>query len=358
MSLDTHPFAFQPWPADDGRASLFTGETNYQLMPFTSGNTYNAPYSMRDLPGAAFDAEFEALERFIQDQVRRRALANQRDGDWTTPTSNVVSPRETGLRTPSSITATGIPDNNNYASRPLDVDETGTHSFYDGSPTNEELLMLGGDTLRTSDLGSVAGFGITTPDEIYATSPNIPFVGASFPLEIASWPQESVDCVVDGETFEPMVIDDERFPGPGNTLSAPQSRKSAQNLSKRRMSNTPESTLSLALASSFPSLQQATVHQSTADDCADSHKRRKTSHGKSISTQNHIVTTELPWQRGVEVPQETSQSAFHTFSISGGPVEQKQRKPLSLRRLKELNQVRKQKACLRCRRHKVRVGTN
>jgi hypothetical protein len=108
MSSDSHSHAhaFLPIPEDDGRALFSTAESGSQPTSTMGGDTYNKSYVGWDMPGTAFDMEFEALDSYTQNGPEMAALPTDLWSDWTylppdiegTPlaTFAAFNPRRTG----------------------------------------------------------------------------------------------------------------------------------------------------------------------------------------------------------------------------------------------------------------------
>ena len=106
----------------------------------------------------------------------------------------------------------------------------------------------------------------------------------------------------------------------------------------------------------YPFMRQECLQQLESNQGPGRYPEHDVDRMDTIMHENHIVTNELPWEKGRLVPAQASQPAFHTFTINGEPVEQTTRKPCSELRLKQIKEMRKLRSCLRCQRDKKRVS--
>lgn len=323
MSSDPPVSAFWPMLDDDEEALLFAGDRGCQLTSMKAVDAYNSSHSEWKTPGTEFDMELETLDLCLPNGSNTQAWADEMWGDWVNGPQDLdfLQPNSRLVCDPTGASGAMY----DISSDPLlmDVVEPSTLSLGGSAPPSNSIMPNDNswalrptqddpaEASMASRQGNTAVPTDMTTDQASTMSPYWPFIPFHYPLPGASWPHM-------GNFLE----DDVPFP----------------------------------MSTSTPFAQQRNDQRSPLHNDERRHKRRKMNGKDSIATQNHIITNELPWQKGAKMPASSSQSAFHTFSLSGQPVRERTRKPVTKGQRAKVNEMRKVSACLNCRQAKLAVS--
>jgi hypothetical protein len=160
------------------------------------------------------------------------------------------------------------------------------------------------------------------------------------------------------ESEQPVLEATDDYPAshPLQPLSALQSPTDFQPLRRLHPEQAPQRHIPLSAALNTPTPHPDFVQRSPPHGGRGRHKRLRSSSEEPIANHSHLITRELPWEAGAEVPAFASQSTFHTFSVNCQPVRQRIRKAFTRAQRAKVNAVRKVTACLNCRRAKAPVS--
>jgi hypothetical protein len=366
MSSDAPVSAFWPMLEDDEGALHFPGDSGCQPTSMTAEDAYNSSHSEWKMPGAAFDMEPETLDVCLPSGSNTQAWADEMWGDWVNapqdhdslqPNSRLVcDPTGTSgamydissdsllmdVVEPSALSLGGsappsnsiMPNDNSWALRPTQDD-----------PAEASMASRQGNTMVPTDM--------MTAGKASAMGPYWPFTPFPYPSPGAFWPQE---IIPGNEQLDQGPAGGDLFFYAGRSLPPYTSEGTAQPLSMPHMGNFLEDDVPFPTSTSTPFAQKKREQGSPSYNDERRHKRLKMNGKDSIPTQNDITTNGLSWQKGAKMPASSSWSAFHTFSLSGQPVQERTRKRLSEGQRAKVNEMRKVSACLNCRQAKLAVS--
>jgi hypothetical protein len=183
----------------------------------------------------------------------------------------------------------------------------------------------------------------------------------SVPLKSFLWPSTPPStcfrgAAVENKSIDPRIMDVRKDCGLVQTVPIHHSIEPSHCL----YLHSPESSLQGHVpVSAAPRTVQEDSQQSLHSSPIRSRRERRKPHSEgSITHGQHVITKELPWQAGRVLPDEASECSFHTFSLNEKPVEHNRRRLRCKQQLEDMKNVRRLKACLPCRRAKVRVSTS
>lgn len=322
MSTDLDHFGL--WPSALGIATESAGQPT-SMMAF---DDYNMSPAVWDMPGAAFDAEFESLDHRSGDDAITHPLAPEMWNDFTNLPPGVDFPQ---LSDQPQLDLTSILD-----------------SMYDTNSNMGSLAMLESVPVPSRDLAPTND-EYMLGENIWTSTPAVGVRKGSGQLE----PAISVDSAMTASG----QASDERQNWPSRVAPFPvaNATRSQRFITGRRKSEKGVNNTKQVFRPRLASPIQRS-HSTASQNCNVGRSKRGMSTIQSIPSQNHIITAELLWQKDSKVSAKTSEGAFHIFSFADEPVQQRTRKPFSPDRLKEVNIVRSLKACNSCRRAKVAVS--
>lgn len=374
MSSESDAFARSAMPENDERTSISMRESGCQPTAETGVGAYNTSYWPWDMPGAAFDVELDALDVCSQNEQSTETLSRDVWSDWINIPSAAEVPWHSFQPIVDLKEVSGLISGTNSGLQVPDLVEPSALSFGGFPPSSEASILEdnpwtarsiiddASNAEETSKLGYVTNTALVAPAEGSTTSQLWPPRASSpFLFELpsweGSWPNALLEAGDPANMQQDQRVDDadaryHRL----RTPSGLQSTTRIQGPRMRQRENLPQCHAPLPATLIPPTSHQELVQGSLQHNDASRHQRLETNNGDLITIQNHTITDELPWKRGAKLPMVASRCTFHTFSVGGNPIKQKTRKSFSKQRLKEMNEVRRQKACLRCRHDKVRVS--
>lgn len=358
MSSNSHAFAFWSPPENDESAIFSTDDSGYQPTWMTETGTYDVSGPGWDKPGAAFDEQFDAMDLLPQRHFSSENLSGNVSSRWTEIPSylgfepQVVHPRS-NLRETVGFIADTIP-----GPHPFEVVEPST-LLYREDPISTALSTQSHDS--HAEMTSAPGYVSDSVTMEIAGASQFWLPYGSVPL----WQSERPDgpsntwspgiIVGDEQSRLGAVVDDQICDDLHNS-SALCFLADFQAPSNRHLQTFHHHHVPTFAGPNAHALQRDVVQQTQSQDESARHKRQNSNTGDRVTRQHHEITSELPCQIGATVSASESQSAFHTFSISGQSVRQRTRKAFTKDRLAKVNAVRKAKACLNCRRAKAPVS--
>ncbi len=360
---------------DDGGAFFSTTEPERQPTTLLDVNICNTSSSNADIPGAAFDLELEMLDPYFQCDAVEEPPPVGIWNDWTNPITNSNAPGQITNSTFDATVASESILNPNPDSQALDMYTPNALCFGD-SFSQHNATSHNDTTCTTTSIQHLASIA-ELPSELSHSTNSTAVTAAGVPATSLHWllPQassQSASALWDGGTSDFWTQADflaTQRQDPDGMTDVPAfdlvQRPSNVGLSSktpnsctRDLENPRKRKIPFPADLSPILVDPQNVQRSPPYEGNSRRKRARTTPGVSLTPPKHIITTGLPWQRSCKVSAEISQGTFHTFSISGQPIQHKKRKPYSKEQLQKIKAVRGLKACLNCRRAKVAVSAS